>query len=44
MWGEYSTQRFVGFPDEDNAYSNLATYENPERLLVMTTITPVPAE
>lgn len=44
QWGEYVTLRFEGFPDEDNAYSILSTYENPQRLLVSTAITPKAAE
>ena len=40
QWGEYVTLRFEGFPNEDNPYAILSTYDNPERLTVMTTITP----
>jgi peptide/nickel transport system substrate-binding protein len=43
-WGEYNSTRFIDFPDEDNAYGVLPTWENPERLRVMTTIKPAPAE
>jgi peptide/nickel transport system substrate-binding protein len=41
QWGEYITLRFDGFPNEDNPYAILSTYDNPERLTVMTTIAPV---
>lgn len=41
QWGEYVTLRFDGFPNEENPYCILSTYDNPERLIVMTTIAPV---
>ena len=41
QWGEYHTSRFTDFPDEGNEYSILSTFDNPERLQVMTTIKPV---
>jgi peptide/nickel transport system substrate-binding protein len=40
QWGEYNTQRFEGFPNEENPYALLSTYSG-ERLLVMTTVTAV---
>lgn len=44
QWGEYVTLRFDGFPNADNPYAILSTYDNPERLTVMTTIAPIAAE
>jgi peptide/nickel transport system substrate-binding protein len=44
QWGEYTTHRFDDFPDEGNEYSILSTWDNPERLQVMTTIKPVESE
>ncbi len=44
QWGEYVTLRFDGFPNADNPYAILSTYDNPERLTVMTTIGPNAAE
>jgi peptide/nickel transport system substrate-binding protein len=41
QWGEFVTLRFEGFPNEENPYASLPTWDNPERLTVMTTITPV---
>lgn len=41
QWGESNTKRFEGFPDKDNPYSVLSTYQYPERLLIITTIKPV---
>ena len=41
QWGEFNTTRFTGFPSEENPYADLATFANPGRLLVMTTIEPV---
>lgn len=40
QWGEYNSTRFTNFPDKDNAYAFLSTYENPERLITMTSIKP----
>lgn len=42
-WGEFNTMRFVDFPSEDNPYALLAGYENPERLIQLTTIKPAEA-
>lgn len=39
QWGEFNTQRFEGFPSEENPYALLSTYAN-ERGLVLITITP----
>lgn len=41
QWGQYNSTRFEGFPNEENPYSILSSYAYTERLLVMTTITPV---
>ncbi len=43
QWGQYNSTRFEGFPNEENPYSILSSYAFTERLLVMTTITPVAA-
>ncbi len=43
QWGEFNTARFTGFPNEDNPYALLSTYEFSGRLLVMTAIEPVGA-
>jgi peptide/nickel transport system substrate-binding protein len=39
-WGVFSTRRFEGFPSEGNAYAPLSPHREPERLLVLTTLTP----
>jgi peptide/nickel transport system substrate-binding protein len=44
QWGEFVTLRFDGFPNEENPYAILSTYDNPERLTVMTNIAPVEPE
>jgi peptide/nickel transport system substrate-binding protein len=41
QWGEYTTLRFEGFPNEDDPYGLLSTYAASERLLVMTKVKPV---
>ena len=41
-WGEFNTMRFIDFPSEENPYALLAGYENPERLIQLTTIKPRP--
>ena len=41
-WGEFNTMRFIDFPSEENPYALLAGYENPERLIQLTTIKPKP--
>jgi peptide/nickel transport system substrate-binding protein len=43
-WGEFNTMRFVDFPSEENPYALLSGYENPERLIQLTTIKPRPEE
>jgi peptide/nickel transport system substrate-binding protein len=42
-WGQYNDTRVTGFPNDENPYCKLSTYAYTERLLVMTTIKPVPA-
>ncbi len=39
-WGEYTSARFTGFPDQDNPYARLAPHDDPEPLLVMTELKP----
>jgi peptide/nickel transport system substrate-binding protein len=39
QWGEFNTQRFEGFPSEENPYALLSTWEW-ERGIVLTTIKP----
>jgi peptide/nickel transport system substrate-binding protein len=39
-WGEYTTTRFTGFPDETNPYAKLAPHDDPEPLLVMLELKP----
>ncbi len=38
QWGEFNTQRFEGFPSEENPYALLSTYST-ERLILMNTVT-----
>jgi peptide/nickel transport system substrate-binding protein len=40
LWGEYSTRRFVGFPDADNPYAPLSPHWQPQPLLVLTELKP----
>jgi peptide/nickel transport system substrate-binding protein len=40
-WGEFTTLRFTDFPSAENPYALLAGYENPERLIQLTTIKPI---
>jgi peptide/nickel transport system substrate-binding protein len=39
-WGEYTSTRFTGFPDEGNPYAKLAPHDDPEPLLVMLEVKP----
>ncbi len=39
-WGEYTSARFTGFPDESNPYARLAPHDDPEPLLVMLELKP----
>lgn len=39
-WGEFSTQRFTGFPNADDPYTTLASRAN-TAVIVMTTVRPV---
>jgi peptide/nickel transport system substrate-binding protein len=36
LWGEYSSARFTGFPDEDDPYAPLSPNLAPQSLLVLT--------
>ncbi|MCA1599813.1 MAG: ABC transporter substrate-binding protein, partial [Chloroflexi bacterium] len=40
VWYEYNSTRFTGFPTEGNYYVNAAPYTTPDRLIVMTRLTP----
>lgn len=42
-WGAYTTERFVGWPTEDDPYATLAT-RAPTTVLVLTSLEPAPAE
>jgi peptide/nickel transport system substrate-binding protein len=42
QWGQYNSKRFTGFPNEDDPYCVLSTYDH-ARLIVMQKITPVAA-
>ncbi len=39
-WGEYTSARFTGFPDQNNPYAKLAPHDDPEPLLVMLELKP----
>ena len=39
-WGEFSTQRFEGFPDAETPYATLSPNAVPDVLLVLTQIRP----
>jgi len=39
-WGEYTTKRFTGFPNENNPYATLET-RDPTAVIVLTTVKPV---
>jgi peptide/nickel transport system substrate-binding protein len=40
MWGEFSTARFVGFPDASNPFARLSPHAEPDMLLVLTAVEP----
>jgi peptide/nickel transport system substrate-binding protein len=40
LWGEFSTARFVGFPDGDNPFARLSPNAEPDALLVLTAVEP----
>ena len=40
MWGEFSTARFVGFPDAGDPYARLSPFAEPDALLVLTRLAP----
>lgn len=42
LWGEFSTRRFVGFPDAANPYARLSPNAEPDALLVLTSVEPRP--
>jgi peptide/nickel transport system substrate-binding protein len=39
-WGEFSTKRFVGWPDENNPYAKLTPNDPPGFLLILTNVKP----
>lgn len=43
-WGVFSTRRFEGFPSAEHPYASLSPHREPERLLVLTTLTPRPRQ
>ena len=40
LWGEFSTVRFVGFPDAEHPYARLSPNAEPDALLVLTAVEP----
>jgi len=40
IWGSYNSQRFVGFPNEENPYAVLSPNSQPSSLIVLTSIRP----
>ena len=40
LWGEFSTERFVGFPDAANPFARLSPNAEPDALLVLTSVEP----
>ena len=42
LWGEFSTERFTGFPDAANPFARLSPHIEPDALLVLTAVEPVP--
>jgi peptide/nickel transport system substrate-binding protein len=40
LWGEFSTARFVGFPDADHPFARLSPHAEPDALLVLTAVEP----
>ncbi|HUQ02944.1 MAG TPA: ABC transporter substrate-binding protein [Kofleriaceae bacterium] len=40
MWGEFSTARFVGFPDASKPFARLSPHAEPDMLLVLTAVEP----
>ncbi len=40
-WYTYSTKNFTGFPDQNNYYAIGSSYQYPDNLKILTTITPV---
>lgn len=44
LWGEFSTARFVGFPDANNPFARPSPNAEPDALLVLTAVEPVTGE
>jgi peptide/nickel transport system substrate-binding protein len=42
LWGQFSTARFVGFPDARNPFARLSPNPEPDPLLVLTAVEPRP--
>jgi peptide/nickel transport system substrate-binding protein len=40
LWGEFSTRRFVGFPDAADPFARLSPHVEPDALLVLTAVEP----
>jgi peptide/nickel transport system substrate-binding protein len=40
LWGEFSTERFVGFPDAEHPFARLSPNAEPDALLVLTSVEP----
>ena len=40
LWGEFSTERFVGFPDAAHPFARLSPNAEPDALLVLTAVEP----
>jgi len=40
LWGEFSTARFVGFPDAEHPFARLSPHVEPDALLVLTAVEP----
>ncbi len=43
QWAEFNTMRFTDFPSAENPYVIPSTYQNTDRLVLITTIKPQPA-
>lgn len=44
LWGEFSTERFVGFPDAERPFARLSPHAEPDALLVLTSVAPRTAD
>ncbi len=40
FWGEYNTKHFTNFPSKDNPYVLLSSFQQPDRLILLTSIKP----